>query len=369
MTLSVFISAGEASGDALAAGLLRALSLRRPGLVAFGMGGPALRSAGAELVAAAPGVSGLVEVVGHLPALFRLERRLGDCARTRRPDVGIFVDFPDFNLRLARRLKTAGIPCVQYVGPSVWAWRPGRADAFGATFEKILLLFPFEVGAWRGRGARIEVVGHPVADLRPSFADPDRPPWFALLPGSRPHEVERHLPILLEAASRCARVRPSVRFRLFVAPGLDATALARRVEGQAVELVRPPIGASAAGATGALVAAGTASLEVALAGVPTLVGYRMSPASFGVLSRMVRVPRVSLPNLVLGRAAVPELLQDDFHPLELTAWMARALDRGDLRCRARGDAEQLAATLGSPGASERAADAVLAVLDGRGPRG
>lgn len=367
MIRSILLSAGEASGDALAAGLAVELRSIRPDLELFGMGGPRMRDAGVELVARAPGVSGLVEVARHLPALVRTNARLADVARRRRPDLAVLVDFPDFHLRLARRLRTDGIPAVQYVGPSVWAWRPGRARGFADVFRAVLLLFSFERPAWRASGADVRVVGHPAADRRPPLAPPARSPWVALAPGSRAHEVRRHVPILLGAAERIIR-RRAIRFRLFAAPGVDradleAAVAARGLAGRVgVEGALDPDRVRHASA--AVVAAGTATLEVALAGVPMVVGYRMNPISHRLLTSMVRVPHVALPSLVAGRAVAPELLQGDFRPGEVAAHVEVALDDPAARARAHHDATEISRLLGPPAASRRAAEAVLDLAEG-----
>jgi len=367
VTRRLLISAGEPSGDALAAALVPALRAREPGLELFGMGGPLLREAGADIRVDAPGVSGLVEVARHLPRLFAAQRALVAAARRRRPDAAVLVDFPDFHLRVARALCDLGVPVIQYVGPSVWAWRPRRARAFGRAFRAVLLQFPFEAAAWTtyAPGTEVRVVGHPAADERPRFAQPAAPPWVALAPGSRAHELERHLPVLFEAARRLAD-RRVVRARWFVAPGIDPAAAASMVADRGlmgvVEVEPAPRGIAPEAlttASAAVVAAGTATLQVALAGVPHVVGYRMHPLSFAVLRRLVRVPAVGLPSLICQREVAPELLQADFHAGAVVRAVEAALDEPDRRVRAQADALALSRGLGPSGASERAAEMIL----------
>jgi len=306
-----------------------------------------------------------------VPRLLALERYLASLARSERPHVAVLIDFPDFHLRLARCIADAGIPVVQYGGPSIWAWRRRRAVAFGRAFRRILLLFPFELPAWREAGVDAVVVGHPLVDRRASPADAERPPRFVLIPGSRAAERARHLPVLLAAAQRLARRGAEARFDVASAPGYDPDHVAQRIAafglGDRAQVVSGIDPDRIRGATGAIVAAGTASLEVALCGVPSLVVHRMDPLSFAVLRRLVRVPSIALPNLILERRAVSERLQRDVRADALAAWMGSA-DDPRLRRRARADAAELERRLGPAGASDRAAEAVLEISRSR-PRG
>ena len=319
----VLISAGEASGDRLGAGLARAIHELRPDVELLGMGGDEMAAAGVRLVqhASEVAVVGFVEVLRHLPAIRRAMARLEDHLDAERPDVVVPIDFPDFNLRLAARAHRRGIPVVYYVSPQVWAWRRGRVVEIRRIVRRMLVLFPFESPFYDGCGVPVTFVGHPAAAgsasppdprLRERLGLPPSGPIVALLPGSRRGEVTRHLPILLEAARRLRRRRPAPSFIVprarTVPPGLlEEIVASSGVEGVVVHAGDYPaiLGACAAGA----VASGTATLDAALAGLPSVVVYRMQALSYLLARRLVRVPHIALPNLVAGRRIFPELVQ------------------------------------------------------------
>jgi lipid-A-disaccharide synthase len=203
-TLKIFVSAGEASGDALGASLMRELKSRRERIEFFGMGGPSMVAEGLlqHRDASEVAVVGLVEVIRHLPRLFRLKDELAAIARQGKPDLAVLIDVPDFNLRLARSLKRDGIPVVFYVGPSVWAWRRGRVHAFRRAIDRLLVLFPFETSVWKEAGVDAICVGHPLLDQVTPVSGTIDPKTIALLPGSRRSELERLLPVMLDAAAK-----------------------------------------------------------------------------------------------------------------------------------------------------------------------
>lgn len=322
--LKVFLSAGEASGDRLGAGLARALHRLRPDAEILGMGGDEMAAAGVRLVrhASEVAVMGLVEVIRHLPALRRTLADLESTIARERPDVVVPVDFPDFNLRLAQRARRLGVPVVYFVSPQVWAWRPGRVRRIKPVVRRMLVLFPFETELYDREGIPVTFVGHPAAAgaveavdrevlLRKAGLDPSRE-VVALVPGSRRAEVARILPILLAAAAIVRTRRPDVQFVVTRAAALpheavDATVGSSGLPDTVVHAGDFPeiLGACDAGA----VASGTASLEAALAGLPMVVVYRLHPLTFALARRLVRVEHAALPNLIAGREVVPELLQ------------------------------------------------------------
>lgn len=366
--MKLFISAGEASGDALGARLLEALLAKEPDLETFGMGGALMTDLGFRAIrdAGEVGVVGLVEVIRHLPRLFRLKDALADAAIAEGPDLAVLIDVPDFNIRLAKRLKQAGIPVVFYVGPSVWAWRPGRAARYARWIDKLLVLFPFERPIWQAAGVDVECVGHPLLDEIPAFAPSPDPPsrTIALLPGSRRSEVRRHLDTMLAAAARLKAESVADRFVIPVAPSLDAAAIAEAVERSdakgAVQLVTGGAGPrrqAIAAADLALVASGTATLETALIGRPQVVCYRVSWLSWLIGRPFVKVRFLGLVNLIAGSEVAPELLQGNFTAPRLVA-AAREVLEGP--AQQAGNAEVRAA-LGAGRAAERAAAAVLEV--------
>ena len=366
--MNILVVAGEASGDLHAANLVTALREARPGLTCFGVGGERLRAAGLECLARSEELSvmGLAEVVRELPRLVTLARRVRREAIRRGPDLAVLVDAPDFNLPLARHLRRAGIPVVVYISPQLWAWRSGRVRRIRRDVVRVLCILPFEVEFYARHGVAAEYVGHPLVDeLSPLMAAP--PPRddnsLALLPGSRWHEVSLLLPGMVAAAEALAATRPGLAVRILVAPGLARDRLAALVGSPAVqvELVSAERHRVLASSRAALVASGTATLECALLGVPMVVGYRLHRLTFAIARRLVRVPHVSLVNLVAGREVVPELVQEHFTPEEL-ARRAGALwgPAGDDQRQALHEVRRW---LGDPGASRRAAAAVVRVLE------
>ena len=313
--MNLLISAGEASGDMHAARLLAALRRARPDLTAFGMGGERLEAAGLERVVASEELSvvGISEVFEKLPALRRALGRLGAEAQRRRPDAAILVDFPDFHVLLARRLRRAGVPIVDYVPPQVWAWRRWRARAIARRARRIITLFGFETEIYRRLGGDAVWAGHPlVDDVREGLAAPSPLPpktrrRLVLLPGSRSAELERHWPAMAEAAERLAR-----RFDLEVvavrAPHLPESVL-EGAQRRGIAVATAGLHPLLASADLAFVASGTATLEAALCNAPMVVVYKTSALTYLVARSLVQLDHVSLVNIVAGQEVVPELLQ------------------------------------------------------------
>jgi lipid-A-disaccharide synthase len=377
----IFVSAGEASGDALGAHLLDALSARVPELSAFGLGGPMMTARGfdARHDAGEVGVVGLVEILRHLPRLFRLVDALAALAIAERPDVAVLIDVPDFNIRLAERLHAAGIPVVFYVGPSVWAWRPGRARRYARHIDRLLVLFPFELPIWQRAGVDVVCVGHPLIDELPAPrpTPPEAARTVTLMPGSRRGELERHLGTLLEAAALLVARGQADRFVLPVAPTLDAEVVRAEVERSPaagrVELVLSPAGDPTArrraieSSAVAMVASGTATLEVALLGRPQVVVYRVSWLTWCLIRPLVRVAFLGLVNLIAGREVAPELLQGRFRASQVADAVGRLLADAEARAIAVRATEEIRGRLGDAGAAARAAEAVIALVErGRG---
>jgi len=368
--MDVLLVAGEASGDLHAANLLAALRRLEPAVNAFGVGGERLRAGGLECLARAEELSvmGLAEVVRDLPRLLALSRRVRRAAIARRPDVAVLVDSPDFNLPLATALRRAGIPVVIYVSPQLWAWRAGRVRRIRRDVRRVLCILPFEVQFYERHGVAAEHVGHPLVDeLAPALADPPAvtPDTVALLPGSRWHEVESLLPAMLAAVDRLAAARPALRARLIAAPGLDPARLAALLGERAsrIELIAADRYRALAACAAAMVASGTATLECALLGVPMVVGYRLHALTYLLARALVEVPFVSLVNLTAGRAVVRELVQHELTAAALAEEVAALLGaRGETVREALAEVRR---RLGSPGASERAARAVLAAAGRR----
>ena len=364
--MNVLVVAGEASGDLHAANLLVALRRLDPSLRAFGVGGERLRAAGLECVANSEELSvmGLAEVLSELPRLLALARRVRRASIARRPDMAVLVDSPDFNLPLARALRRAGIPVVVYVSPQLWAWRAGRVRRIRRDVRRVLCVLPFEPAFYERHGVAAEYVGHPLVDeLAPVMAAPPGVDAgaVALLPGSRWHEVESLLPAMLAAVDRLAPAHAGLRARLIAAPGLATERLVALLGRHAagVELVTADRHRALASCAAAMVASGTATLECALLGVPMVVGYRLHALTYRLARAMVSVPFVSLVNLTAGESVVTELVQHAFTAEALAGEVGRLL--GEDGCRVRERLLEVRRRLGNPGASERAARAVLAV--------
>ncbi|MFP4130026.1 MAG: lipid-A-disaccharide synthase [Halorhodospira sp.] len=373
----VAILAGEPSGDLLGAGLMRALRARDPGLVFEGIGGPAMAAQGLESLVPMERLSlvGLTEILRHLPGLLRLRADLARRWRARPPACFIGIDLPDFNLGLARRLHAAGVPTVHYVSPTVWAWRAGRLRGIRRSVDRMLTLYPFEQASYAGSGVDAVCVGHPAADRFP--LEPDAPAAraqlgiapeaavVAVLPGSRSSELDRLLdPFLGAAALLTLRPdRPEVVIPV-AAPRLRGrieAAVARHGLADRVRLLDGGTAAAATAADVALTASGTATLEVMLAKRPMVVAYRLSPLTFRVMRRLVRVPWAALPNLLAGEALVPELFQGEATPESLASAVAGWMDDGPARLQLGRRFRALHADL-ARGADDRAAEAVLEVL-------
>lgn len=369
------MSCGEPSGDFYGGEVVRHLRAGEPGLEVFGMGGDHLEAQGATLLAHTRDLAmvGITEVVRHVRRLHRLFGRVVDEIDKRRPDVAVLVDYPDFNLRLARKLKDRGVPVVYYVSPQIWAWKSGRIRTIRDTVTRMLVIFPFEEELYRHAGVNVTFVGHPLVDaVRPAAdrgafvremgLDPDRP-VVALLPGSRRGEVAHNLPPLAGAVRLLAGQRRDLQFLLARAPGLGDDLFQGPLAGTPVRVVEGRSHAVVGSAAVALVASGTATVETALLGTPMVVVYRLSPVTYFLGRPFVRVDRYAMPNLVAGRLVVPELIQANF-TAERVAQEAICLLEDEARADAmRRDLALVRLKLGGSGASLRAAAVVRDLLD------
>lgn len=382
--MRLLLSAGEASGEAYGAQLMAALKRREPALECFGVGGERMRSGGCRIVVEAKDVAvvGLAEVVAHLPKIWGKFRRLLRAVDESRPDAAVLIDFPDWNLRLARELHHRGIPVVYYVSPQLWAWRPGRIEQIKRYVRKVLVIFPFEEAWYRERGVDAEYVGHPLADLpnpqgpfgvlaamshshsEPMPVPPRPDHVIALLPGSRRKEVEMNLPAMLAAG---AALPGNNAFVIPVATTVPDVVVSRpsgksRLWINTMHDARRALAMSRA----AVVASGTATVEAALIGTPFAMVYRVSPLTWKLGRRLVNVPFFAMPNLIVGREVVPELVQEAFTPENVAARLKEIIPDGPARQRMiEGLAEvraKLAGPAGAPSASDRAAEAVLQAI-------
>jgi lipid-A-disaccharide synthase len=376
---SLLLSAGEASGDMYAARLATALK-QRADLQIFGMGGPQMRAAGVDIVTDYSEVSvvGITEILSHLPSLIRAMRRLVAEAERRKPTFAILTDFPGFHLRLAGKLKGRGIKNIYYICPQFWAWRPWRVRVVRRRFAQALCIFPFEEKFYADAGVPVKFIGHPLvgavhasldrkAFCREQGLDPQKN-LVAILPGSRAAELRQHLPLLREACQRIHNASPA-QLVLAAAPGSNVASLR---EGWPPEIpVRVVLGQTynaLAAADAAIVSSGTATIEAALLNVPMVVVYRVTPLTALLAKPLVRTPFFSMVNLIAGKRAVPELIQNDFTPARAATEILRLLNDQSARASLRRDLAEVRQRLGPPGAVERAADAILQLLGAEHPQ-
>lgn len=338
----VLVVAGEASGDAAAARVIEALAQRSGPLDVRGMGGPALRQAGCEVIVdyRRSTAMGAFEVVGRLPALARAFHHVLHLTRSWRPEVALLVDVPDFNMPLGARIRAAGIPVLGYVAPQFWAWRSGRRFELKRSFDRIACVLPFEEPLLRRVGVDACYVGHPAAEqLEPSDGRERRSlgldestASIALLPGSRPSETGRMLPVMLEAARRLRITVPRLAVLVAVAPSLRRRpTLPLWCQPIDEQHSATPGRLALAAADAAFVTSGSATLEAGLLGIPQVVAYRLAPSSFVLARLFVRTRFIALPNIILGRRAVPELIQEALTEDALAYWGEQLLVNRDLR--------------------------------------
>lgn len=375
---NILLSAGEASSDMYAAQLATALH-KRTGAHIFGMGGKRMDEAGVELIADYHEVAvvGIAEVLHKIPTVISVQRRLAHEAVRRGAKLAVLVDSPGTHLGVARRVKNAGIPVGYFIGPQIWAWRPGRVRVVRRLVKRMVVIFPFEEQIYREAGVPVSFVGHPLVDIvrptktREQFAaehglDPRRP-TVALLPGSRRSEIARNFPTMLDACVRLASGRNAIAGVQFVhaaAPGLGAAfwddAFSR--PGLALKRVEGATYDALSSADCAIVASGTATVEAALIGTPMVVVYRVAPATAMVMRHMLRTPVIGMVNLIAQRLVAPELVQDGFTAEAVEREIRRFLESPAAREEAKAALAEVRAKLGPGGAIERAADIFAAML-------
>ena len=375
--MRVMISCGEPSGDLYAGALAAEIRRLDPAGAITGFGGDRLAAAGATLVGDFSGLSvtGLLEVVRLLPRTYAVYRRLLADADQARPDVFVAIDFPDFNFRLARALKGRGVPIVYYISPQLWAWRAGRMQTMRRLVDRVLVIFPFEEPIYRNAGVPVQWVGHPLLDVQPMRAprkvflgslglDASRP-VLALLPGSRANELREILPGLARAARIIGDRVSGGQFVVARAPHLrdDLFAPLRELERGSTTVVTTEGHTDdvLASADAAVVASGTVTVQAALHECPMVVVYRLSPLTYRLGKPFVRVDTYAMANLVAGRRVVPELIQDAFTPDAVAEEATRMLTDHAYASRIRAGLREVKNKLGEPGASQRAAAAVLEV--------
>ncbi|ABC78124.1 lipid-A-disaccharide synthase [Syntrophus aciditrophicus] len=373
----VLIVAGEASGDLHGASLVGAMVKREPGIRFYGIGGVNLKTAGVDLWADAAdmAVVGLTEVASKLRGILTVMHRLKKSMQLLKPDLVILIDYPDFNLPLARSAKKNGIPVFYYISPQVWAWRKGRLRTISGLVDRMAVILPFEEPLYRQAGVDVSFVGHPLLDVVQATSSRDETlrmfglredvTTVALLPGSRKGEVTRLLPVMLKAARILTENICPVQFLLPMANTLDETWMKDQIakaDPPGVRLIRGATYDAVAAADAAVVVSGTATLETALLGTPLIVIYKVSALSYLIGRMLISVDHIGLVNIVAGKTVAPELIQGAANPERIAAEILAILGQPDRRKAIQEELSHLRDKLGLPGAAERAAVMALTLI-------
>ena len=372
----ILISAGEASGDIHAAAVTAALKKIDSAIEVFGMGGDAVRAAGGEVLFDIKdhGVMGFVEVIKKLPDLFKLRSDFARVMDERKPDCLVVVDYPGFNMKLAKVAHDKGIPVVSYIAPSAWAWNKGRAKNVAKIVDKVACIFPFEYDVYKEAGAPVEFVGHPLLDIvKPAWERTEAEAWVGkqpghplvlLMPGSRLMEIEKMLPNLIAGAKLLKKQLPEVQFAMPRAGTIPLELLQSKIKasGLDIKITEGHNYDLFSVADLALATSGTVTLEAALCGLPSIIVYRTSALNAFIARRVINIPNIGLPNIVAGRQILPELLQEDFTPANV-AKTAMELLAPERRPQLEADLAFMKARLGEPGAVKRVAQLILRIAE------
>jgi lipid-A-disaccharide synthase len=367
----ILIVAGEASGDLYGGLLIREVTRMSRGVVFFGVGGASMRKAGLYPLVRSEDITvvGLFEVIRHLGTIKKALGRVIASIDALVPDLVVLIDFPDFNFRVARAAKKAGVPVFYYISPQVWAWRRGRVKTLAGLVDKMVVIFPFEVDVYREAGVDVEFFGHPLMDVMSAAehgpaARTRTGRVVALLPGSRKGEVRRHMPVMLGAARIIREAARDVSFVILLAPTLsrsdiepylpDGPAGTSVSRGEFLEVVR--------GADAAIVSSGTATVQTALAGTPMVVIYRLNELTYLLARLLVRVPYIAMVNLISQRKVVPELIQHEAAPERIARELLSILGDEAARKRMEEDLAEVRKRIGGPGASRRVAERIIGIL-------
>ena len=378
--MKIMMSAGEASGDLHGARLAKEMLEMEPDVKLFGFGGAKMAEAGVRLVRDCRDYSimGVWEVVLGLGRLLQLEKTLVESMREEKPDLLLIIDYPDFNWRLAAKAKALGVPVFSYIPPSAWAWRKGRAKKCAAIAKEIVTIFHHEIGPYVTAGANVSFLGNPLVDTVRADMEPEAARAFfglkdgeraaLLLPGSRRQEISFLLPDMLKAVRILKEKRPETRFFLPVAPGLERREIERHIKksGASVELTEEHVYDLMGVADFAIATSGTVVMEAALMDLPAVVCYRMGRLNYAIGRMLVKIDHFSLPNIILGEEAEPELLQDEVTPERIAEEAAKLYKGEPQRDSVMARLKVAVLQLGPPGASVRVAAHVLAAAAGRG---
>lgn len=372
----ILIAAGEASGDLHASHLVKAMLELEPGLHCYGMGGEKLKEAEAHIIfdISKLSVMGITEVVSHLGHLYHVFKWFEKSLKNDRPDLVILIDYPDFNLRLAKAAKKHNIPVLYYISPQIWAWRASRIKKMGKLVDKMIVVFPFELPLYEKEGINVSFVGHPLLDIVEAtkskaenikrFGLDQQKITIGLLPGSRLTEVKRILPPMMEAAHQLSETFKNLQFILPVAPGLKKEEVVKRTQNTplTVTIVDDSIYDVIDISHLVIVASGTATLETALLSTPMIILYRMSPFTYLVGRKLVKVDHIGMANIIAGKRVVPELIQDEANAERITSEVTRMLEDTLYYQNICDELTPIRGKLGQPGASKRAAQIAVQML-------
>jgi len=373
----IMVIAGEASGDAHAGRLLAELKLLAPDITVKGIGGDTMRAAGADIIVdfSELAVMGLIEVLKRYRQIKKIFNQVLELLKTDRPDLLILVDYPGFNLKLAKQAKKLGIPVMYYISPKVWAWRAGRVNTIKKSVDHMAVLFPFEVPIYQQAAVPVTCVGHPLVDAvkvtktakqaKIKFGLKLNRRVVGLFPGSRRSEVEALLPIMLEAAERVQTQHANVDIVLPVAMGLDRSVI-NRILAQSkldVKVVEGDFYQLTTACDAIVAASGTVTLEIALLAVPHFISYRVSPISYSILSRFIRIPYVGLCNIVTAKPVILELLQNEVTAERLQQELTNLLTDKKSKQHAKDIQQQVLSALGPSGGAQNAAQLVIDLLE------
>lgn len=375
-TKHLVIITGEASGDMRAAGLVRSLKQASPDIKITGIGGSFMRQAGVDCFEdiTALAVIGVVEVIKHFGRIKKVFHQTLAHIDATKPDAVILVDYPGFNLRLAAKIKKRGIKVIYYISPQVWAWREKRILKIKNIVDVMIVLFPFEKDIYAKYGVHVDYVGHPLVDevnvttppasLRALLKIDPTHQVIGLLPGSRTKEIERHLPVMLEAAAILLRENKKLTFVLLKAVTIDLALIKNIVDASGVNVIiydgdtYDGIGMMDA----AIVASGTATLETALLLKPMIIMYKTSRLTYAMAKCVIKIPYIGLVNIVAGKKVIDEFIQDDATGITMATAIKAIINDPNRYALITNDLSTIRKSLGLPGASKRAADIILKSL-------
>lgn len=373
--MKIMFSAGEASGDTHGASVAKALLEKYPEAQLFGMGGDLMKQAGVDILYDIQqlGFIGIVEIVKHLPTFFKLRSFLKKAMLREKPDVLVCIDYPGFNMKLAKVAKELHIPVVYYIAPTIWAWNKGRGKDIAKTVTKVASIFPFEAEAYREFGVDVEFVGNPLVDIvHPTMSVEAALTHFGaettsrnilLMPGSRKQEVEGLLPTMLAAAERLYENHQDLKFFLPRAHTIPREDIDRILQGYSVPVtVTEGYNYDLMQICKACIAAsGTATLETALMNVPTVLVYKVAPITYGLGKLLVKIDYIGLPNIMAKHRIIPELLQSEVTPENIERELVNIIDNDAVYTQMKADLSQVKVELGAPGAVQRVADVIASV--------